>query len=55
MQLEFDSHTSNHAWELVPMLVGRRVVNSMCVYKAKTYAYGAVSRHMARFVAKGCS
>jgi hypothetical protein len=55
MQLEFDSLTSNQTWDLVPLPAGRRVVNIMWVYKAKTNAYGAVSRYKARFVAKGCS
>jgi hypothetical protein len=54
MQLKFDSHTSNQTWDLVPVPYGRRVVNNM-VFKAKTDAYGAVSRYKARFVAKGCS
>jgi hypothetical protein len=44
MQLEFDSLTSNQTWDLVPVPVGRRVVNNMWVYKAKTDAYGDVSR-----------
>jgi hypothetical protein len=55
MQLEFDSLTSNRTWDLVPLPAGRRVVNIMWVYKAKTNAYKAVSRYKARFVAKGCS
>jgi hypothetical protein len=55
MQLEFDSLTSNHTWDLVPLPARRRVVNNMWVYKAKTDAFGAVSRYKARFVAKGCS
>jgi hypothetical protein len=55
MQLEFDSLTSNQTWDLVPPPDGRRVVNNMWVYKAKTDASGAVSRYKARFVAKGCS
>jgi hypothetical protein len=53
MQLEFDSLTSNQTWDLV--LAGRRVVNNMWIYRAKTDANGAVSRYKARFVAKGCS
>jgi hypothetical protein len=36
-------------WDVVPLHAGRRVVNSMWVYKAKTNAYGA------KFVAKGYS
>jgi glutathionyl-hydroquinone reductase len=36
MQLEFDSLTSNQTWDLVPLPLGRRVVNNMWVYKAKT-------------------
>jgi hypothetical protein len=55
MQLEFDSLTSNQTWDLVPLHAGRRVVNNMWVYKAKTDASGAVSRYKARFVAEGCS
>jgi hypothetical protein len=55
MQTDVDSLTSNQTWNLVPLLYGRRVVNNMWVYKAKTDASGAVSRHKARFVAKGCS
>jgi hypothetical protein len=55
MQLEFDYLTSSQTWDLVPLPAGRRVVNSMWVYKAKTDASGAVSRYKARFVAKGCS
>jgi hypothetical protein len=55
MQLEFDSLTSNKTWDLVPLPDGRRVVNNMWVYKAKTDASGPVSRYKARFVAKGCS
>jgi hypothetical protein len=55
MQLEFDSLTSNHTWDLVALPAGRRVVNNMWVYKANTYASKAVSRYKARFVAKGCS
>jgi hypothetical protein len=55
MQLEFDSLTSNQIWNLIPLPAGRRVVNNMWVYKAKTDATGAVSRYKARFVAKGCS
>jgi hypothetical protein len=55
MRLEFDSLASNHTWDLVPLPAGRHVVNNMWVYKAKTYASGAVSRYKARFVAKGCS
>jgi hypothetical protein len=55
MQLEFDSLTSNQTWDLVPLPAGRRVVNIMWVYKAKTNAFGGVSRYKARFVAKGCS
>jgi hypothetical protein len=55
MELEFDSLTSNQTWDLVPLPDGRRVVNNMWVYTAKTDAVGAVSRYKARFVAKGCS
>jgi hypothetical protein len=55
MQLEFDSLTSNQTWDLVPLHAGRRVVNNMWVYKAKTDASRVVSRYKARFVAKGCS
>jgi hypothetical protein len=55
MQLEFDSLTSNQTWDLVLLPAGRRVVNNMWVYKAKTNASGAVSRYKARLVAKGCS
>jgi hypothetical protein len=42
MQLEFDSLTSNHTWDLVPLPARRRVVKGMWVYKAKTDAFGAV-------------
>jgi hypothetical protein len=31
MQLEFDSLTSNHTWDLAPLPAGRRVVNNMWV------------------------
>jgi hypothetical protein len=40
---------------MLPVLVGRSVVNGVCVYKAKTAAYGVVLRYKARFVAKSCS
>jgi hypothetical protein len=53
--LEVDSLTSNHAWDLVPLHVGRRVVNIMWVYKATRDASVAVSLYKARFVAKGCT
>jgi hypothetical protein len=56
MHLEFDSLTSNKTWERVPLSVGRRLVNNMWAYKAKTNACRAVLRYKARFVsAKGCS
>jgi hypothetical protein len=55
MQLEFDSLTSNHTWDLVPLPDGRLVVSNMWLYKAKTYASRAVSRDKPRFVAKACN
>jgi hypothetical protein len=55
MDDELKSLKENDVWDVVPKLVGRKVVASRWVFKAKVNAQGEVERYKARLVAKGFS
>ena len=53
MQEEHDSLLENHTWDLVPLLLGRKLVKCKWVYRTKRATDDQVSRYKARLVAKG--
>ena len=52
---EYESIIKNIAWEVVPRLEGKSVVESIWIYKAKQAADGSVEKYKAIFVAIGFS
>ena len=52
---EYDSIVRNIAWDIVPRLVGKLVVGSRWIYKAKQATDGSVEKYKAIFVARGFS
>jgi hypothetical protein len=52
---EYDSIVRNDVWDVVPRPVGKSVVTSRWLYKAKIAADGSIEKHKARFVARGFS
>ena len=52
---EYDSIVRNNAWEIVPRLVGKSVVDSKWIYKVQQAADGSVEKYKARFVSQGFS
>jgi hypothetical protein len=50
---EYDSIVRNDVWDVVPRPVGKSVVTSRWLYKAKIAADGSIEKHKARFVARG--
>jgi hypothetical protein len=55
MQIEIDSLSKNHTWELVPRLQGNNVVKCRWVYRTKFTSEGVVEHHKYHLVAKGFS
>jgi len=55
MDEELKSLEENDVWDVIPKPVGRKIVASRWVYKAKGNAQGEVERYKARLVAKGFS
>ena len=45
----------NKTWDLVPFLVGKKVVNCKWIYMVKQNPNGEIERYKARLVAKGYS
>jgi hypothetical protein len=55
MDDELKSLKDNDVWDVIPKPVGRKIVASRWVFKAKGNAQGEVERYKARLVAKGFS
>jgi len=55
MDDELKSLKENDVWDVIPKPVGRKIVASRWVFKAKANAQGEVERYKARLVAKGFS
>jgi len=55
MDEDLKSHKENDVWDVIPKPVGRKIVASRWVYKAKGNAQGEVEQYKARLVAKGFS
>ena len=55
MDEEFDSIHDNQTWELVPLPLGRKLVQCKWIYKTKIVADGTTTKYKARLVAKGYS
>ena len=49
---EYDSIFRNSAWDIVPRLVGKSVVDSKWIYKVKQAADGSIEKYKGRFVAR---
>ena len=52
MDDELKSLKENDVWDVIPKPVGRKIVASRWVFKAKGNAQGEVERYQARLVAK---
>jgi hypothetical protein len=55
MDDKLKSLKENDVWDVIPKPVGRKIVVSRWVFKAKGNAQGEVKRYKARLVAKGFS
>ena len=55
MDREYQSLMRNQTWDLVPLPEGRNTIAGKWVFKAKTDESGHVTRHKARYVARGFS
>ena len=55
MDEEFDLLHDNQTWELVPLPLGRKLVQCKWIYKTKIVVDGSTSKYKARLVAKGFS
>jgi len=55
MDDELKSLKENDVWDVIPKPVGRKIVASRWVFKAKGNAQGEVERYKARLIAKGFS
>ncbi|KAK3027225.1 hypothetical protein RJ639_041643 [Escallonia herrerae] len=53
MAKEISALEANNTWTLMPLLSGKRAINSKWVYKVKFHPDGTVERYKARLVAKG--
>ena len=53
MEEEMISMESNHGWDLVELLPGRKTIGNKWVLNIKHKADGTIDRHKARLVAKG--
>ena len=55
MQQEYNSLIKNHLWELVPLPENAKAIGSKWHFANKFDSDGIVTKHKARFVAKGYS
>ena len=55
MDEECESLQDNKTWELVPLPLGRKLVQCKWVYKTNIVSDGTTTKYKARFVAKGYS
>ena len=55
MQQEYNSLIQNHVWELVPLQENAKAIGSKWHFASKIDSDGNVTKHKARFVAKGYS
>ena len=55
MQEEIDALQKNDTWELVPRVIGQKVIGCKWVYKTKFNSNGTLNRCKGRLVAKGYS
>lgn len=52
-QAEYNALISNHTWDLMPLIVGRKVVGCKWIFKVKRNSNGSVARCKGRLVVKG--
>lgn len=55
MDTEIDSMHSNHAWDLVPLPVGKFAINNKWVFRLKRNPDGTIDKYRARMVIQGCA
>jgi hypothetical protein len=53
MQEEYNSLLKNHAWDLVPLPLGRKLFRCRWVYRTKSIRNGQISKYKSSLVAKG--
>ncbi|KAG8501432.1 hypothetical protein CXB51_003747 [Gossypium anomalum] len=52
-QAEYQALLSNHTWDLMPLLAGRRAIGCKWIFKIKRNVDGSVARYKGRLVVKG--